>query len=204
MFKRKGFLNTFSFRILMTKKKEIKEEVVELNKKIKAVLEKERVTAEISDESNLLYDRSRFGERVGEKIQYSLIEGLFLLETKRMDIINDKRKKIKFDDFLIKSRKFDKNFWVKYCVFKDLRSRGYIVKTALKFGAEFRVYDRGVKPGEDHAKWIVYPVHESTVTTWHEFAAKNRVAHSTRKRLLIGVVDDEAEVSYWEVSWIRP
>ena len=188
----------------MVKKKEIKEEVVELKKKIKAVLEEERVTAEISDESNLLYDRSRFGERVGEKFQYSLIEGVFLLETKRMDVTNGKRKKIKFDEFLSKARKFDKNLWVKYCVFKDLRSRGYIVKTALKFGAEFRVYDRGVKPGDDHAKWIVYPVHEATVTTWHEFAAKNRVAHSTRKRLLIGVVDDEAEVSYWEVSWIRP
>ena len=85
-----------------------------------------------------------------------------------------------------------------------MRNRGYIVKTALKFGAEFRVYDRGIKPGEDHARWILYPVHESSTSTWHEFAAKNRVAHSTKKRLLIGVVDDEGEVSYWEVRWLRP
>ncbi len=181
-----------------------KEEVTELKKKIKGVLEKERVVASISDESTLLYDRSRFGEKVGEKYHYSLVEGLFLLDTKRMDITNEKRKKIKFDDFLKKTRRLDKNFWVKYCVFKDLRSRGYIVKTALKFGAEFRVYNRGVKPGEDHAKWIVYPVHETNTTTWYEFAAKNRVAHSTKKKLLVGVVDDEAEVSYWEIMWIRP
>jgi len=181
-----------------------KEEVTELKKKIKGILEKESVVAEISDESTLLYDRSRFGENVGEKYHYSLVEGLFLLDTKRMDIIDTKKKKIKFDDFLKKVRRLDKNFWVKYCVFKDLRSRGYIVKTALKFGAEFRVYNRGVKPGEDHAKWIVYPVHETNTTTWYEFAAKNRVAHSTKKKLLVGVVDDEAEVSYWEIMWIRP
>ena len=93
---------------------------------------------------------------------------------------------------------------VKFSVFKDLRDRGYVVKTALKFGADFRVYDRGVKPGEDHAKWVVFPVPEGSTTTWHEFAAKNRVAHSTKKRLLIGVVDDEGDVSYWEIRWIRP
>ena len=201
---KKGFLNTFVLIFEMPKKKENKEEKIELKKKIKAILEKERVVAELCDESNLLYDRSRYGERVGEKYQYSLVEGLFLLETKRMDIKDGRGKKVKFDDYLKRARRFETNFWIRYCVFKDLRSRGYIVKTALKFGADFRVYDRGVKPGEDHAKWIVYPVSESSSTTWFEFAAKNRVAHSTRKNLLIGVVDDGAEVSYWEVSWIRP
>ncbi|MAG52512.1 MAG: tRNA-intron lyase [Nanoarchaeota archaeon] len=181
-----------------------KEDIIELKKKIVGVLEKERVVGDVSNESTLIYDKSRFGERVGEKFQYSLVEGLFLLDTKRMNIKDGRGKKVKFDDFLKKARRFDKNFWVKYCVFKDMRSRGYVVKTALKFGAEFRVYGRGIKPGDDHAKWIVYPVHESNTTTWSEFAAKNRVAHSTRKRLLVGVVDDEAEVSYWEISWIRP
>ncbi len=39
-----------------------------------------------------------------------------------------------------------------------MRNRGYIIKTALKFGADFRVYDRGVKPGEDHARWIIHRV----------------------------------------------
>ncbi|MCH6575484.1 MAG: tRNA-intron lyase, partial [Bacteroidetes bacterium] len=83
---------------------------------------------------------------------------------------------------------------MRFCVFRDIRNRGYIIKTALKFGADFRVYDRGVKPGEDHAKWVVYPVHETEVLTWHDFSAKNRVAHSTKKKLLIGIVDDEEDV----------
>jgi len=85
-----------------------------------------------------------------------------------------------------------------------MRNRGYIIKTALKFGAEFRVYGRGIKPGEDHAKWVVYPVLESSVLTWYEFAAKNRVAHSTKKKLLIGIVDAENSVTYYEIKWIKP
>ena len=74
----------------------------------------------------------------------------------------------------------------------------------MKFGADFRVYDRGVKPGDDHAKWIVYPVFESESFTWYEWAAKNRVSHSTRKRLLLAIVDAEHDVSYWEANWIKP
>ncbi|HLC72503.1 MAG TPA: tRNA-intron lyase, partial [Candidatus Nanoarchaeia archaeon] len=93
---------------------------------------------------------------------------------------------------------------IRYAVFRDMRSRGYIVKTALKFGADFRVYDRGIKPGDDHAKWILYPVHEGETLTWYDFSAKSRVAHSTRKSLLIGVVDDEGDVTYWQAMWTRP
>ena len=103
-----------------------------------------------------------------------------------------------------KASKQEPNFFVRYAVFKDLRERGYVVKTALKFGADFRVYDRGVKPGEDHARWVVYPVSEGSTLTWHEFAAKNRVAHSTKKKLLLAVVDNEGDVSYWESGWLRP
>ena len=104
----------------------------------------------------------------------------------------------------MKARKVEPNFWVRYGVYKDIRNRGYIIKTALKFGADFRVYDRGIKPGEDHAKWIVYPVHEGSTLTWYEFAAKNRVAHSTKKRLLMGIVDGEGDVTYYEIKWVKP
>jgi tRNA-intron endonuclease len=40
--------------------------------------------------------------------------------------------------------------------------------------------------------------------TWHDFSAKNRIAHSTKKNLLIAIVDEEGDVSYYEVSWKRP
>ncbi len=155
-------------------------------------------------EGNELYTKSRFGELKEEKIQYSLVEGLYLLEKKKAKIVDGKGKVIKKDDYIKKARRIQKNFWIRYCVFRDLRSRGYIVKTALKFGADYRVYDRGVKPGEDHAKWIVFPVHESDVLTWYDFSAKNRVAHSTRKNLLLAIVDEENDVTYYEVAWIKP
>jgi tRNA-intron endonuclease len=170
--------------------------------KIKASFARENVYSE-DQESKNLYDQSRLGELKDSKVSYSLVEAMYLLEKKKMDVYDDK-KPLTYDSFLKKAKKIQPNFWVRYSVFRDLRSRGYIVKTALKFGADFRVYDRGIKPGEDHAKWIVFPVHESEMLTWYDFSAKNRVAHSTRKRLLLGVVDEEEDVTYYEVRWIRP
>jgi len=172
---------------------------------VKATYAHERVITERSDAAREFYDQSRFGKVIeGGKVQISLLEALFLMEKKRLVVLDGRKKEIEFDNFLKKARKVEPNFWIRYCVFKDMRNRGYIVKTALKFGADFRVYDRGIKPGEDHAKWVVYPVHEGEQNTWYEFSAKNRVAHSTRKRLLIGVVDDEGDVTYYEIRWVRP
>lgn len=171
-------------------------------KAFKAMLSGERVVSGAKEAKDLYY-KSRFGEIISGKVYYSLVEAAYLLEKKKLEIWEGK-KKLKFDSFLDKARKLEPNFWTRYCVFSDMRNRGYIVKTALKFGADFRVYERGKKPGEVHAKWILFPVFETSTLTWHEFAAKNRVAHSTRKNLLIAIVDEEGSVTYYSIEWTKP
>ncbi|MBI2669042.1 tRNA-intron lyase [Candidatus Woesearchaeota archaeon] len=174
-------------------------------KLVRAILGGEKVITESSDDAREFYNQSRFGNLSGSgKVELSLLEALYLMEKGRLQIESESGKVLAFEMYLKKARKAEPNFWIRYCVFRDMRNRGYIIKTALKFGADFRVYDRGVKPGEDHARWIVYPVHEGETLTWYEFAAKNRVAHSTKKRLLIGIVDDEGDVTYYEIKWMRP
>lgn len=173
--------------------------------RVKAVFANERVIADSSDESRELYNQSRYGTTLESgKLQLSLLEALYLMEKNRLELRDSRGKVLNFESLLKKATKLESNFWIRYCVFKDMRNRGYIIKTALKFGADFRVYDRGVKPGEDHARWIIYPVHEGSTLTWYEFAAKNRVAHSTKKRLMMGIVDDEGDVTYYEIKWLKP
>ena len=173
--------------------------------KVRAVFANERVIADASDESRELYNQSRYGTTLDSgKLQLSLLEALYLMEKNKLELRDSKNKTLGFEDLLKKATKLESNFWIRYCVFKDMRNRGYIIKTALKFGADFRVYDRGIKPGEDHARWIIYPVHEGSTLTWYEFAAKNRVAHSTKKRLMMGIVDDEGDVTYYEIKWLKP
>ena len=170
---------------------------------IKAQLISEKISSN-SKEAQNLFSTQRFGEKSGEKIYYTLPESLFLVEQKKMQIYDHRDEKISIKKLMQKFQRIDKKFKTKYIVFKDLRKKGYIVKTALKFGAEFRVYEKGKKIGKDHAKWILFPVSETQQLTWHDFSAKNRVAHSTKKNLLIAIVDEEGDVSYYEVSWLKP
>lgn len=169
---------------------------------ITAHLQGEQITS-TSSEAFALYEKSRFGEKTRNKIRYSFSEALYLLEKQKAEILAN-NKHLHFDSLIKKLRKFDKRIEIKYTVYSDLRNSGYILKTALKFGADFRVYRKGVKPGEDHALWIVFCVPEYDAHSWHDFAAKNRVAHSTKKNLLLAIVDDEDDVTYYEVSWLKP
>ena len=111
---------------------------------IKANLISEKITSNSAEAQNL-FSSQRFGEKIGEKIFYSLSEALFLVEKKQMEIQDLRNKKIPKKELLRKFQRIDKKFKTKYLVFKDLRKKGYIVKTALKFGAEFRVYEKGKK-----------------------------------------------------------
>ncbi len=155
-----------------------------------------------SNEAFNLFEKSYFGEKIQNKVEYSFIEALYLIQLKKMEIYQNS-KRISDETFLKKIKRFDKKIETKLTVFSDLRRKGYIVKTALKYGAEFRVYQKGSKPGKSHSPWILYTSKESDNLKIQDFAAKNRVAHSTKKKLLMAVVDEESDVTYYEVSWIR-
>ena len=152
------------------------------------------------NQARTLANSSLIGEVKGEKTFYSNYEALFLVEQKKMKILQGNNE-VSAEELIKKLTKGNKEFQEKYSVFKDLRKKGHIVKTGLKFGAEFRVYQKGTRPGKGHAEWIVYVNKERDKLTLHEFAAKNRVAHSTKKKLLLAIVDSEDSVSYYEVQW---
>lgn len=165
---------------------------------------KGRLTTENSACAKELFDKSHYGVLLSDgRVELSMLETIYLLEKQRIRVVDGKNRRLSVKRVEVKASK-ESDFWLRYAVFRDFRNRGYVIKTALKFGADFRVYNKGVRPGQDHAKWIIFPVKESQKMTWQDFAAKNRVAHSTKKRLLIAVVDDEGDVSYWESRWLRP
>ena len=170
--------------------------------KIQAHLVGEIISTNSSDAYSL-YEKSNFGEKKDSKIIYSPVETLYLAEKGKIEVYS-KDKRLSHEELIRRFKKIDKKIQLKYPVFKDLREKGYIVKTALKFGADFRVYEKGRKFGEGHSKWIVFTDYESKLFTWQEFSAKNRVAHSTKKKLLLAIVDGEGDITYYEVNWIKP
>ena len=123
-------------------------------------------------------------------------------ETKRIRVLDGHGSSMTFD--VLAKRLLRSADAPLYTVFADLRRRGYTVKTALKYGADFRVYNRGDNPGKQHARWLLYVSRERGSCSWRTFAAQNRVAHSAKKSMLFAVVDDEDDITYWEARWLRP
>ena len=152
-----------------------------------------------SKEAQNLYSTQRFGEKAKDKVTYTTVEALFLLEENKMKILDIKDREIKLKKLLKKLLKLDKRIILKYNAYRDLRKKGLIPKTALKYGADFRIY----KGKGTHSTWICFVASEKETLTWQEFSSKNRVAHSTKKNLLIAVVDEENDLTYYEVSWKR-
>lgn len=148
-----------------------------------------------------LFEKQRFGEKSGEKISYMNEEAFYLFEQKKMDLFDSNFKKLQKDAIVKLFVRGDKRFMVKYEVFCDLRTKGFTPKSALKFGSDFRVYEKGKDIGKAHAKWICFCLSENKQIKPQEFSAQNRVAHSTNKKLLLAIVDSEDDVSYYECSW---
>ncbi len=170
--------------------------------KIQVYLSGQIIFSNDSEAFNLC-NKSYFGEIVQGKVQYSFTEALYLVEKNKIEVLSSSGKIISKKELMKKLQSLDKRIMIKYAAFRDLRDKGYIVKTALKFGADFRVYDEGEKPGKQHSRWIAFVDHETSKFSWHEFSGRNRVAHSTKKKLLLCIVDEESDVTYYEVDWVR-
>lgn len=148
-----------------------------------------------------LHEKSFFGKIESNTLQLSLIEGCYLLEKGRLNIFEN-NKKINLDSFidLLKSN----GLYSKYLVYRDLKERGYVIKTGFKYGSEFRLYDRGRNPGQGHSDYLVKIIFENYDIDALEFASYVRVAHGVNKKLLLAIVDEDFDITYYNVEWTRP
>lgn len=170
--------------------------------RIHALLEHGRVLTENSSAARTLAKTHMGTMRADGHLLLTPFEALYLLEQDRLAVLDSRMKHLSFSALLHKFAS-NKSFWNAYVVFRYLKNAGYTVKTGLKFGADFRVYEKGVRPSM-HSKWLVLPMHERDVLKLSDFASKNRIGTSTNKHVLLAVVDDEDAVSFWDVAWVRP
>ncbi|MFA5405736.1 MAG: tRNA-intron lyase [Candidatus Nanoarchaeia archaeon] len=149
-------------------------------------------------------DRGNFGTIVNSNLELSLCEALYLVERGKIEVFDKSKRALSVNGFARKAKEFNPRFWVRYKVYSDIRAKGYVTKAALKYGADFSVYDRGGAPETAHSRWLLFAVSADDSFSWREFSAMNRVAHSVKKELLIGVVDGHSDVTYYGVNWVRP
>ena len=168
-------------------------------------------------EAVALYDESGFGKPLPEekpnRVELDLVEATYLLEKEKIKVFvkkNERKKKIKFKDLMEIGTKLVNEFHAQFVVFRDLRERGYLVKTGYKFGAHFRLYERGVKlkrgpkAAHEHTKAIVHAVSEESAFSLPEMSRAVRLAHNIRATMWWAVVDKEGDVTYYQLARITP
>jgi len=110
---------------------------------------------------------------------------------------------VKFTDYVSFSLKRDENAWTRFLIFRDLRSRGYVVREGFGFPIDFRVYDRG-DYGNKAAKYIVFGLNEGKTMSLGELKKHVDDMSTMGKEAVIAVVERRGEVIYYKVSKWRP
>jgi len=81
-------------------------------------------------------------------------------------------------------------FISKYAVYHYLRSKGWVVKSGLKFGGDYLVYSKG--PPFCHASYVALVIEEYSDRhnySWNVLSALNREATAAGKEVLLCYVD---------------
>ena len=182
---------------------------------VEAIYFDENIYIAKEEDAKLIHDQKYFGKYVEHNnktvLKFSTEEVLFLLDTKKIILKDSAKKQIDFDKFYAISSKKNKELYQKYAVYKNLREKGYIIKSGFKFGTHFRVYDKGVNPykiggkiKKEHTKYNVHAVLENDVFAYYEVSRYVRLSHNIRSTALMGIVDSEGDVTYYTVQRIKP
>ena len=132
-----------------------------------------------------------------------LLEALYLLEKDYIRILNENGEELSIGRFIRMSRRSYVNFDEKYLVYKDLRDKGFVVLSGLKFGVDFAVYRKG--PGMEHAPYLVDVVIFNESISGDELIRAGRLATTVRKRFILAVPNMvDKKVRYLMFSWWRP
>jgi tRNA-intron endonuclease len=161
------------------------------------------VIIEDEKEASQIYNKGYYGTpQSGGSLKLSLIEAIYLFEAKRTEIIRKNRRMSSVQLFRL-ANKLTPDFEIKYIVYRDLRMRGYVVKPDVQ-PAHFRVFPRGGSPSKSASKFWVYTASERGMFDLEGMVSQIRRVLKARKKLLIGIVDEEGDLTYYQARLVRP
>ncbi|MEE9593741.1 MAG: tRNA-intron lyase [Thermoplasmata archaeon] len=159
----------------------------------------------VSDEADgsRLYNRGYFGNPLpGGGLELDLVEATYLSETGKLDVTRAGHK-LGVKNLFRQGDAVLPNFEIRYLVYRDLRQRGYVVKAGVP-PLDFRVFPRGAGPDKAPTRYWVLALSERSLFDLGELEAHLARVARVRKRLLLAVVDEESDITYYHVSKASP
>lgn len=147
-----------------------------------------------------LHNRSFYGILKNNVLKLSFPESAYLIYSGKIRVESE-GKGLDFKKFFLKASSRVKNFELFYIVYKDLRERGYYVQPTE---TDFRVYPRGGHPGKKNTEFLVRVASERIPFPLSDLKESLETAENLKKRLVLAIVDEESDITYYEVKKIIP
>ncbi len=140
-----------------------------------------------------------YGTAEKDVLTLTFYEALFLVDKQILTVKDRKGKQIDFQGLLKCYEKNDKNAWAHYLVYRDLRSRGYVVREGFGAAIDFRIYERGTY-GKDTAASLVLSTQEGQPLSIGDLTNALGQTQSLKKDLVLAVINRRGEIVYYSVS----
>lgn len=167
---------------------------------VEAVLSGGDVVIPLREDADMLFQSGYGTLREDKSATLSRCEALYLLAEDRIKVVEGAEKgEVTFRPLLERFRAEDPEIWTRYLIFRDLRSRGYVVKDGVGWGIDFRMYERGTYR-KKAAKYVVYAVCEGSPIPTRRLDEVLRLVHGMKKELIVAVVDRRGEIVYYSLA----
>ena len=165
-----------------------------------------KITAKFIDEKtivinpkmqNILNERG-FGESEKDTLILNSFETLYLLYNNKLELkkIN---KNIVFDELIQKYIQKNDDILTRFLLYRDLRTKGYVVKDGFGFGSDFRVYEKGTYGNKD-AKFLIFAFNEGTQQKIGKLYKNIREITQMGKEPIIAVIERRGEIIYYKIN----
>ncbi|WOV92495.1 MAG: tRNA-intron lyase [Candidatus Nitrosoabyssus spongiisocia] len=166
--------------------------------KVNGILKNNKIIiSDIEMQKNL--QQRGFGKIIDGKIfKLEVYEALYLIYRKTLKVTS-RNVEINFDSMMKKCVSDDKEILIKFLIYRDLRTRGYIVQDGFGAGIDFRVYEQG-EMGKSSSKYVVFAFSEGSQEKIGILKDKIKNITQMGKEAIIAMIDRRGELIYYKVS----
>ena len=165
--------------------------------KISAKLINEKTVVINPKMKNILTERG-FGESEKDTLVLDSFEALYLLYNNKLEL-KKVNKTIVFDELIQQYIQKNDDILTRFLLYRDLRTKGYVVKDGFGFGSDFRVYERG-NYGLKDAKFIIFAFNEGTQQKLGKLYKNIEEITKMGKEPIIAVIERRGEIIYYKMN----
>jgi tRNA-intron endonuclease len=160
-------------------------------------LDGDTVVVEDERAASTLYNKGSHGTpETGGGLRLTFMEAAYLVDVDRLAVEDDLGGEVTLEDLISSGGRADPVFEVMYLVYRDMRERGYLVKSSTTPGVDFDVFPRGGNHKDPSRQWLLAVSERASFGTAPFLDMLHR-AKKFDRRVVIGVVDEEGDVTHY-------